>query len=103
MSGTDGSLVDDKVPGASSAGAGCFTFRCSRLWADLRWGHLDEDVGENAAVSACRGFCSAPGPLQFVQRAGLWGVILDLQADDGVHLGSSCWSLSGWQDYFSSR
>ena len=45
MSGTGGSLVEDKVPGASSVGAGCFTFRCSRLWADLRWGHLDEDVG----------------------------------------------------------
>ena len=27
----DGSLVEDKVSGASSAGAGCFTYRCSRL------------------------------------------------------------------------
>ena len=34
---TDGSLVEDKVSGASSAGAGCFTFRCSRLWANWRW------------------------------------------------------------------
>ena len=31
-------------------GAGCFTFRCSRLWADLRWGHLDEDVGVRLLV-----------------------------------------------------
>ena len=31
---TDGSLVDDKVSGVSSAGAGCFTYRCSRLWAN---------------------------------------------------------------------
>ena len=38
-------------------------------------------------VSACRGFCSVPGPLQTVQRAELWGVILALQASDGVHLG----------------
>ena len=38
-------------------------------------------------VSACRGFCSVPGPLQTVQRAELWGVILALQANDGVHLG----------------
>ena len=38
-------------------------------------------------VSACRGFCSVPGPLQAVQRAELWGVILALQANDGVHLG----------------
>ena len=75
---TDGSLVEDKVSGASSAGAGCFTYRCSRLWANWRWGHLDEDIGENAAV---------PGPLQSVQRAEFWGVILALQAIDGVHLG----------------
>ena len=45
-----------KVSGASSAGAGCFTYRCGRLWANWRWGHLDEDVGEDAVVSACRGF-----------------------------------------------
>ena len=66
---TDGSLVEDKVSGASSAGAGCFTFRCSRLWAGWRWGHLDEEVGVDEVVSACRGFCSVPGPLQSVQRA----------------------------------
>ena len=83
---TDGSLVEDKVSGASSAGAGCFTYRCSRLWADWRWGHLDEDVGEDAVVSACRGFCSVP-PLQSVQRAEFWCVILALQANDGIHLG----------------
>ena len=29
-------------------------------------------------------FVSAPGPLQSVQRAELWGVILALQANDGV-------------------
>ena len=74
---TDGSLVEDKVSGASSAGAGCFTYRCSRLWANWRWGHLDEDVGEDAVVvGACRGFCSVPSPLQSVQRAELWVLLL---------------------------
>ena len=58
---TDGSLVEDKVSGASSAGAGCFTYCCSHLWAGWRWGHLDEDVGDDAVVSACRGLCSVPG------------------------------------------
>ena len=29
----DGSLIDDKSSGVSSAGAGCFTFRDSRLWS----------------------------------------------------------------------
>ena len=84
---TDGSLVDDRMSGVSSAGAGCFTYRVSRLWANWKWGHWDDDVGDGSVVSACRGFCSVPGPLQTVQRAELWGVILALQADDGVHLG----------------
>ena len=69
---TDGSLVEDKVSGASSAGAGCFTYRGSRLWATWRWDHLDEDVDEDAVASACRGICSVPGPLQSVQRAHDW-------------------------------
>ena len=41
----------------------------------------------NGIVSSCRGYCSVPGPLQSVQRAELWGVILALQASSGVHLG----------------
>ena len=40
-----------------------------------------------SVVLSCRGFLSVPGPLQTVQRAELWGVILALQANDGVHLG----------------
>ena len=75
------------MSGVSCAGAGCFTYRVSRLWASLKWGHWDDDVGDDSLVSACRGFCSVPGPLQTVQRAELWGVILALQANDGVHLG----------------
>ena len=52
---TDGSLVDDKISGVSSAGAGCFTFRVRRLWACWNWGHWDDDVGDCSVVSACRG------------------------------------------------
>ena len=84
---TDGSLVDDKVSGVSSAGAECFTFRVRRLWACWNWGHWDDYVGDGSVVSACHGFCSVPQPLQTGQRAELWGVILALQASDGVHLG----------------
>ena len=84
---TDGSLVDDKMSGVSSAGGGCFTFRVSRLWASWKWGHWDDDVGGGSVVSARRGFCSVPVPLQTVQRAEHWGVVLALQASDGVHLG----------------
>ena len=81
---TDGSLVEDQVSGASSAWAVCFTYRCSRLWAKWRWVHLDEDVGEDAVVGACRGFfflflvhCS------LFKGLSSWGVILALQANDG--------------------
>ena len=84
---TDGSLVDDRMSGVSSAGTGCFTHRVSRLWANWKWGRWDDDVGDGSVVSACRCFCSVPVPLQTVQRAELWGVILALQAKDGVHLG----------------
>ena len=84
---TDGSLIDDKSSGVSSAGAGCFTFRNRRLWSYWNWGHLDGYVRDDSVVSACRGFCSVPGPLWTVQRAELWCVILALQASDGVHLG----------------
>ena len=38
-------------------------------------------------IACCRGYCSVPGPLQSVQRAELWGVVLALQASRGVHLG----------------
>ena len=34
---------------------------------------VDEDVDEDAVVSACRGFCSVPGLLQSLQRAEFWG------------------------------
>ena len=64
--------MEDKVSGASSAGAGCFSYRCSRLWANWRWAIWDEDVGEDAVL---------------VLVMFLWGVILALQANDGWHVG----------------
>ena len=33
------------------------------------------------------GFSSLPGPLQIVQRAEFWGVVLALQTSNAVHLG----------------
>ena len=82
---TDDSLVEDQVSGLL-LGRVVLTYRCSRLWANWMWGHLDDDVGDDAVVSACRVFYSVPGPLQSVQRAEFWGAILALQANDGVHL-----------------
>ena len=37
--------------------------------------------------SPAGGFCSVPGPLQSVQRAEMWGVILALQSSGAGHLG----------------
>ena len=85
---TDGSLVDDKVSGACSAGAGCFTYRIVVVFGRIVGGAIWMMMsGWMPVVSACRGFCSVPGRLQSVQRAEFWGVILALQANDGVHLG----------------
>ena len=77
-----------RFSGSSSAGAGFSTGHSGRLWAERSWGHIDDGLQENMVLSlSCRGYCSVPGPLQSVQRAELWGVILALQASGGVHLG----------------
>ena len=84
---TDGSRTEDRLSTVSSSGAGFSTGLSSRFWAGCTWGHVDSDVQGNLAVASCRGYCSVPGPLQTVQRAELWGVILALQVSRGVHLG----------------
>ena len=55
-------------------------------WDHRRWGHVDRvrPVGD---LQSCLGFCSVPGPLQSVQRAEMWGVILALQSSRALHLG----------------
>ena len=83
---TDGSLVLDQVTGVSSSGAWFFADQSRDCRDGCRWGHVDQ-VRVDGAVPSCRGFCSVPGPLQSVQRAGMWGVILALQSSDAVHLG----------------
>ena len=86
---TDGSLVLDRVTGVSSSSGAVFFFfahQSENCWSGRRWGHVDcvRAVGE---VSSCRGFFSVPGPLQSVQRAQMWGVILALQSSGAIHLG----------------
>ena len=49
-------------------------------------GHVD-GVRVDPDLACCKGFCSVPGPLQSVQRAEMWGVILALQTSRAVHLG----------------
>ena len=51
----------------------------------VRWGHVD-GIRPDLDLACCRVFCSVPGPLQSVQRAETWGVILVLQPSRSVHL-----------------
>ena len=81
---TDGSLVLDRITGVSSSGAGFFARYSEDCWGRRLWGHVDR-VRPEGEVHSCRGFCSVPGPLQSVQRAEMWGVILALQSFFAVH------------------
>ena len=69
-----------------SSGAGFFAHQSENHWSDRRWGHVDH-VRPEDEVQSCGGFCSVPGPLQSVQRAEMWGVILALQSSGALHLG----------------
>ena len=72
---SDGSLVLDSVTGVSAAGAGLFAHQSDHCWRSRRWGHVDRVLLDRVPHS-CRGLVSVPGPLQTVQRAELWLVIL---------------------------
>ena len=83
---TDGSLVLDRLTGVFSSGSGFFAHQAERFWRGCWWGHVD-GVYPDLDRAYCRGFSSVPGPLQSVQRAEMWGVILALQTSRAVHLG----------------
>ena len=83
---TDGSLVLDRLTGVSSSGSGFLAHQAELFWRGCMWGHVD-GVRIDPNIASCSGFCSVPGPLQSVQRAELWGVILALQTSRAVHLG----------------
>ena len=86
---TDGSLVHDKVPGASSSGSVFLVVIIARQLSGLISGGaiLMMIFGGDRSNRSCRGYCSVRGRLQTVQRAEFWGVILALQAADAVHFG----------------
>ena len=85
---TDGCLVRGEVSGSAWTGAGVHARLHADSWWYRRWGHFD-DLGltPDGLSSSCLGFSSLPGPLQTVQRAEFWGVVLALQATNAVHLG----------------
>ena len=81
---SDGSLVLDSVTGVSAAGAGLFAHQSDNCWSSRLWGHVDR-VQLDRVPHSCSGLVSVRGPLQTVQRAELWVVILALQSSDAIH------------------
>ena len=98
---TDGSRDEDLDAMVGVAGAGAFVGAVPWVFDDRVWGHAqDLDLDEDAAGI----FSMVSGPLQTVQRAEYWEVILALQAFMPLHLGvdndNVCSNvgkiLSGW-------
>ena len=56
-------------------------------WFGRRWGHLELLPPGESGVEHFVLCDSIRGPLQSVQRAELWGVILALQCSSAIHLG----------------
>ena len=85
---SDGSLVLDGFSGVGFAGCGVYARGSGAAWYGRQWGHLDlfpplpEGAGE-----ACRLYCSVLGPLQTLQRAEIWGVLVALQCFVRMHVG----------------
>ena len=85
---SDGSLVVNEISGLGVAGCGVYAHASGAGWFGRKWGQLDllpplpDGCGE-----VCRLFCSIPGPLQTVQRAEIWGVLVALQGCLRMHVG----------------
>ena len=84
---TDGSFVRDELSGVGVRGCGVYSSRSGAGWFHRRWGHLELLPPGDLGVERCVLFDSIRGPVQSVQRAELWGVILALQCSSAVHLG----------------
>ena len=85
---SDGSLVVNEVSGLGVAGCGVYAHASGAAWFGRKWGHLDLlHPLPDGAGEACRLYCSVPGPLQTVQRAEIWGVLVALQGCLRFHVG----------------
>ena len=84
---TDGSFVLDELSIVGVGGCGVYSLKSGAGWFGRRWGHLELLPPSNLGVERCVLFDSIRGPLQSVQRAELWGVVLALQCSSAVHLG----------------
>ena len=84
---TDGSFVLDELSGIGVGGCGVYSLKSGAGWFDRRWCHLELLPPGDLGVERCVLFDSIRGPLQSVQRAEPWGVILALRCSSAVHLG----------------
>ena len=84
---TDGRSVEDKVFGVSSSGSGFLLVILAVFGLIVDGDNLMMMWVGTWPLGLVVAICSVPGSLQNVQRAEFWGVILALQAADGVHLG----------------
>ena len=85
---SDGSLVVHEVSCLGVAGCGVYAHASGAAWFSRKWGHLDLlPPLPDGAGEVCRLYCSVPGPLQTVQRAEIWGVLVALQGCFRMHVG----------------
>ena len=82
---TDGSREPIPHLDVDVAGAGAFVHSPSFIFDNHHWGHA-KDLDDPSEGSS-HIFSGVRGPIQSVQRAEYWGVILALQAYSGIHNG----------------
>ena len=82
---TDGSREPIPHLDVEIAGAGAFVHSPAITFDDRHWGHAQDLDDPHEGSSHI--FSGIPGPIQSVQRAEYWGVILALQAYSGIHIG----------------
>ena len=82
---TDGSREPIPHLDIEIAGAGAFIHSPAIVFDSNYWGHAQDLDDPHEGSSHI--FSGIPGPIQSVQRAEYWGVILALQAYSGIHIG----------------
>ena len=82
---TDGSREPIPHLDVDVAGAGAFVHSPAIIFDSNHWGHAPDLDDPNEGSSHI--FSGVLGPIQSVQRAEYWGVILALQAYSGIHIG----------------
>ena len=82
MCGLMAVFVLDELSGIGVGGCGVYSLR-----SGAGWFHLELLPPSELGVERCVLFDSIRGPLQSVQRAERWGVILALQCSSAIHLG----------------